>query len=89
MDYSSTVFGFPFPNTVYEGVTAEFVPVETLRCELLFYDILCRYTGVVGSGEPKNSVSRHTFPARKDILHHSVEGVTHMERAGDVRRGDD
>jgi hypothetical protein len=87
MDYSSAVFSLPFPNTFYEDVASEFMPVKTFCRELFFYDILRRDAGMVGTREPKDFISRHAFPTEKDILQNRIEGMAHMERTGDVWRG--
>lgn len=88
MYYLSAVFSLPFPYPLYERVSTEFMPVEPLGCQLLFHDILCGNTGVVGAGYPKDFIPGHAFPSGKDVLKDCVESVAHMKRACDVGRGD-
>ncbi len=44
---------------------------------------------MVGTGHPEDIVPLHPLPPRKDVLERVVEGVAHVERAGNVGWGDD
>jgi hypothetical protein len=44
---------------------------------------------MVGSRQPEDFVSRHPFPAGKDILQDGVQGMPHMQRTGYIRRRND
>ena len=45
--------------------------------------------GVVGAGHPEGVVALHAPPADQHVLQGVVEGVAHVQGAGDVRRRDD
>jgi len=46
--------------------------------------------GVVGARHPEDVVALHALPAAEDVLQGVVEGVSHVQGAGDVRgRNDD
>ncbi len=45
--------------------------------------------GMVGAGLPERVVAAHPVPAGQDVLQRVVEGVAHVQAAGDVRRRDE
>ena len=42
---------------------------------------------MVGAGQPQGGVALHPAPADEDVLQSLIQCVTHMQLAGDVRRG--
>ena len=77
---------FPFPHRVDEPFAAEIVPRGALGEQLAFDHHLRRDTGVVGAGLPQRVGALHALPARQRIHDRVLEGVPHVQAAGDVRR---
>ena len=47
-------------------------------------------SGMIGARNPHGVVADHAAPACQDVLQRVVEGMTHVQRGGDVwRRNDD
>ena len=65
------------------------MPVFALFEKLFFNDILRRYTGVVGAGHPLGLVALLPFESYNDILDGVIQGMAHVEDAGDIWRGYD
>ena len=57
--------------------------------DLFFDDGLGGDAGVVGAGHPKGIITLHAAEPNEDVLEGVVEGVAHVEGAGDVGRGYD
>ena len=78
-----------FPDAQGKGVaphvTAGRLPV---RGHLALRDHLRGNARVVGARLPERVKAPHPVPAHHDILKRVVEGVAHMQAAGDVRRRD-
>ncbi len=82
-------FGFPLPDALFEGFASHGAAVEAFGGELAFDDHLGGDAGVVGAGEPEGDVAAHAMPADGDVDFGVLEHVAHVERAGDIGRGDD
>ena len=79
-------FGFPFPHFGGEGFTAEVVPRFALRVQLALDDHLRGDTGVVAARLPQGIVAEHAVVADERVHDGVLEGVAHVQGAGDVRR---
>jgi len=77
------------PDSLDEPLAPHLAPagLAVLR-QLALDDHLCRNACVVGAGLPERVEAAHPVPARQDVLQRVVEGVAHVERAGDVGRRD-
>ena len=71
------------------GLAAQVVAVAPLGGELLLDHVLGGDAGMVGAGHPQHLVAGHALPAAQDVLQGVVQGVPHVQDAGDVGRRDD
>ena len=85
---AATAFGLPLPGPLEERLTAEVVAGLALLFELLLKDRLHRDRGVIGAGQAKNVLSRQALIAHDRVDQGRVEGMAHVQAAGDVRRRD-
>ncbi|CCK17248.1 hypothetical protein BN136_3258 [Cronobacter universalis NCTC 9529] len=82
-------FRFPLPDFLDEGVAAVVVTGFTFFSgDFTLDDHLGRDTGVVGADLPQGVFTLHTLVADHGVHDGLLEGVTHMQTAGDVRRRD-
>ena len=51
-------------------------------------DALRADTGMVATGHEEGAEAAHAVPANQQVLEGSAEGMTTVQRAGDIRRGD-
>ncbi len=82
-------FGLPLPDPLDEGLAAEVVPAQALLGQLALDHVLGGDAGVVHAGHPQGVVALHAAAADQRVNQRVVEGVTDVQGAGDVRRGDD
>ena len=82
------LFGLPLPHPLDEGVAADLVAVEAFLGQLPLHDVLGGDAGVVGAGQPQSGVALHPLAADGGVDQRVLEGVAHVERAGDVGRRD-
>ena len=61
---------------------------NALRIELAFDDDLCRDSGVVGARLPQGVLTLHAVIAGQRVHQRLVEAMPHVQRAGDVGRGE-
>ena len=78
-------FGLPFPDLLDELLAAEIVTGLALGGELALDHHLGGDAGVVGSRLPQRVMVPHPLVADHDVLEREVEGVAHVQAAGDVR----
>ena len=76
----------PLPDAFDEFVAAEIEAVFALRRELALHHHLRGDAGVIGARLPQRVKAAHAMPARERIHERVLEGVAHVQRAGDVRR---
>ena len=80
----------PLPDALDELVAAQGAAVGLLPLHQLALDHHLRGdAGMVGAGLPQHVAAAHALEADEHVLQRVVEGVAHMQRAGDVRRRDD
>ena len=72
-----------------ELLAAEGVAVRALLGQLALDHVLGGDPGVVGAGHPEHVVALHAPVAAEDVLEGVVEGMAHVQDAGDVGRRDD
>ena len=83
-------FGLPGPDATDELLAAELAPVGLLALhELALDDHLRGDAGVIGSRLPQHVAAAHALEAAEHVLQRVVEGMAHVQRAGDVRRRND
>ena len=83
------VFVLPGPDPFHERCPAQVVPGFLFFFQkALLDDGLSCDARVVGPRHPQDFVSLHAPPADQDVLERVVEGMTQMERTGDVGRWD-
>ncbi len=76
----------PLPDLVEEFFAPQFVTRNALGVELAFHHDLGGDARVVGAGLPQRVVARHAVVAGERVHQRVLEGVAHVQRAGDVRR---
>jgi hypothetical protein len=80
----------PAPHPLHEGLPADLVAVEALLGQLPLDHVLGGDPGVVGTGQPQGGAPPHPLAPDGGVDERVLEGVAHVERAGDVgRRYDD
>ena len=81
---------FPLPHALDECVTAHDATVRLLPFHQLALDHHLRGdAGMIGARLPQHVAAAHALEAHQNVLQRVVEGMPHMERAGDVRRRND
>ena len=65
------------PSDVMSGLALQFQ-------KALFHDGLGGDAGMVNPGQPQGIVSTHPVPAGEKVLHHPVDGMTHVQCSGDI-----
>ena len=80
--------GFPLPDPLQKSLTAEVVARQALGGELTFDHHLRRDAGVVGARLPQCRRAAHAVVTRQHVHQRVLEGVAHVQRAGDVGRRD-
>ena len=85
------VFFFPIPDALQEFFPAQVVAGQPLFVAEGLLDLdLGGDAGVVRPREPEGGIALHPLEAGEDILQGGVQGVAHVQLAGDVgRRHDD
>src|SRR5690554_2419229 len=79
----------PLPHLVDEGVAAEVVAaLALLGGDLALHQHLRRDAGVVGAHLPQGVAPLHPPPADQGVHDGVLEGVAHVQAAGDVGRRD-
>ena len=81
-----TGFSFPFPHFGGEGFAAEVMPRFALCVQLALDDHLRGDAGMVAARLPQGVVAQHAVVADEGIHDGVLEGVAHVQGAGDVRR---
>ena len=84
IDYLATRFRLPCPDSFDKGLTADLMSARIFRCKLPFNHVLRRDAGMVGTRHPQDGVAGHPLPAAEDVLKGIVEGMPHVEYAGDI-----
>ena len=77
---------FPLPDFFEEFLAAQVMTRNLLRVELALDHDLRGDAGVVGAGLPQRVVAVHAMEARERVHDGVLEGVAHVQRAGDVGR---
>ena len=78
----------PLPDPLGEGFAADLVATDPLRLEPLLDHRLGRDARMVHAEDPERVPAAHPVHPDQGVLHRAVEGVTHVEHAGHVRRRD-
>ncbi len=78
---------FPFPDAPDECFASQVMPILAFRLQLALDDDLGRDPGMVGSHHPVRVVAAHAVIADERVHERLLEGMPHVQRAGDVRRG--
>ena len=77
----------PLPDLGDEGLAAHLAAADVAGAgELALDDHLGGDAGVVEAGLPEHVVAPHPVPAGQDVHQRVVEGVAHVQAAGDVGR---
>ena len=75
------------PDTLKEGGAAEIVSRGFLCIELSLHDNLCGNARMVGARQPEGVVAPHAMPSSEAVHEGLIEGMPHVKRARDIRRG--
>ena len=87
-DDGAAGFLFPFPDLLEELGAGEIGAFLAVLGQFTLYHHLGCDACVVGAGLPERVIALHPLPADQDVLQRVVEGMTHVQDAGNVRRGD-
>ena len=79
-------FLLPLPYALDESVAPEVVPGLFLDRELVLHDFLGGDAGVIGTHLPQRVHAAHALVAHQHVHYRLLEGVAHVQRAGDIRR---
>ncbi len=79
----------PGPHAPGELLAAQVLLGEALRAQELLDHVLRGDAGVVGAHQPAGVLAQHAVVPREHVLDGAVEGVPHVQVAGDVGRRDD
>src|SRR5262249_10708730 len=77
----------PLPDTLDERLAPEVVPRSAFGLKLALDDDLGRDTGVVGTHDPIGVVAAHAVIPDEGVHQGLLERMPHVQRAGNVRRG--
>ncbi len=89
LDDGAAVLAAPLPHPRHELLAPEVLLGEALLAQHLLDHVLRRDAGVVGAHQPAGVLAEHAVIPREHVLDGVVEGVAHVQHAGDVRRRDD
>ena len=78
----------PGPDSLHESLATDVPPADALGVELALHHHLGGDARVVGSGLPQRVAPPHPVIAGQRIHDGVLEGVAHVQRAGDVGRRD-
>ena len=78
--------GLPLPHLVQEFVPPQVVAAHLLGVQLAFHHDLGGDAGVVGARLPQGVVAAHAVVAGQGVHEAVLEGVAHVQGAGDVGR---
>ena len=82
---TAAVFLLPGPDALQEFFAAQVVAGQPLvLAQLLLHLDLGSDAGMVRAGQPQGGVALHPLEAGEDVLERAVQGVAHVELAGDV-----
>jgi hypothetical protein len=84
---AAAVLGLPLPDALHELLPAQVVAGFALADQLPLHHVLGGDAGVVHARQPQRLVALHAAAAGEHVHDRVVECVSHMETAGDVRRG--
>ena len=88
LDDPAAIQALPFPGALEEFLAAEVLFADAFLAHG-FDDLgFGRNRGMVSARQPECSIALHALEADQDILQRIVQGVAHMQLAGDVRRRD-
>jgi hypothetical protein len=81
------------PDSAFHALE-EFLAPKVASMLLAFHELALDYhlgsdAGVIGAGLPEHVAAAHALEAREHVLQGVVERMAHMQRAGDVGRGND
>ena len=91
LDDAVAVLVLPVPDALEELLASQVIAGQTfVLAQLFFHADLGGNAGVILTGQPQRGIALHALIAGKDILQRAVQGMAHVELAGDVgRRHDD
>ena len=85
---AAAVLLLPLPDPLEELLAAQVVTGLALLDPQIFLHLdLGGDAGVVGAGHPQGGVALHPLEASEDVLQRAVQGVAHVQLAGDIGRG--
>ena len=84
----AAAFSLPLPGLLQEGPTAQVLFAQPVGLELPLEDGLHRDRGMVGAGQTQHVLALQALEAHDRVDQGRVEGVAHVQAAGDVRRRD-
>ena len=90
LHYSVAVLLLPGPDPLQELLPAQVITAQSLFLAQHFLHLyLGGYARMVHAGQPQSGIALHTLIAGEYILQGRVQGVAHMQLAGDIGWGHD
>ncbi len=81
---AGVVLIFPFPYLGHKPLPAQVVAGQPLRGQVFLHPDLGGNPGVITAGQPQGIVALHAAPASENVLNGIVQGMSHMQRTGDI-----
>ncbi len=81
--------GLPLPDPLHERLAAEVVAAQAFLGQFPLHHVLGGDARMVHAGHPQRGVALHPAPPDQGVDQRVVERMADVQRAGDVRRGDD
>src|ERR671925_928550 len=79
-------FLLPFPDLLDELFSPDLSSGQALRSKPTLDDVLCCNARMIRAWNPQDPVSVHSLVTAENVLECIVERMTHMQRAGYIRR---
>ncbi|VTR65993.1 conserved hypothetical protein [Desulfosarcina cetonica] len=89
VDDGAAVLLAPFPDGFDKLLAAQLMTVAALGGQFFLHHVLGGDAGMVGAGHPQDTVALQAAVTAHDVLHGVVQGMAHVQDAGDVGWGND
>ena len=87
IDDAVAVLFFPLPGALDERLTAKVMARLAFAGKTALNHVLRSDAGVIGARQPEHGIAASALIAGKDVLERLIVSVSHVQSAGNVRRG--
>ena len=88
LDDGAAALFFPGPHPLEESLAADAVAGQAFGLQMFDHHAFGGDAGVIGAGLPQGVATLHAPPADQGVLQRVVEGMPHVQHAGDIGRRD-